>query len=145
MALTEDEVDRILEKATYLQESIALLEDKQSIDKQTYEADRETQAVVEREFHTAIEACSDIAGILVSAHGEEMAASYAGRFGQLSDLDICAPELATKMQEAAGFRNILAHRYGSEIDDDLVYRHLQEDVKILKQFLRAVREFAFES
>jgi len=45
------------------------------------------------------------------------------------------------MQAAAGFRNVLAHNYGHEIDNELVYMHLQEDVRWFPTVLREIREF----
>ena len=43
------------------------------------------------------------------------------------------------MQEAARFRNVLAHTYGHDIDDEYVYRHLQNDLHWFATFLREVR------
>lgn len=44
------------------------------------------------------------------------------------------------MQEAAQFRNVLAHTYGHDIDDERVYQHLQDDLHWFPTFLREVRE-----
>ena len=43
------------------------------------------------------------------------------------------------MQEAARFRNILAHTYGHDIDDRRVYQHLQENLHWFPTFLKAIR------
>ncbi len=43
------------------------------------------------------------------------------------------------MQDAAGFRNVLTHNYGQQIDDKQVYWHLQEDLHWFPAFLREVR------
>jgi uncharacterized protein YutE (UPF0331/DUF86 family) len=43
------------------------------------------------------------------------------------------------MQEAAGFRNVLAHTYGHDIDDKRVYWHLQNDLRWFPVYLGAVR------
>ena len=140
-----DSGEKILEKAAYVQEAVAVLEEKQSVDRSEYRTNRELRAVVEREFHTAIEACSDIAGMIISRRGEEVAESYSGRFEQLVTLGICSEKVGRQMERAAGFRNILAHKYGATIDDDLVYKHLQEDVAVLRAFIVEVREaFAAE-
>ncbi len=44
------------------------------------------------------------------------------------------------MQEAARFRNVLAHTYGHDIDDERVYRHLRDDLHWFPTFLRETRE-----
>ena len=44
------------------------------------------------------------------------------------------------MQEAARFRNVLAHTYGHDIDDERVYRHLQDDLHWFPTYLQEIRE-----
>ena len=44
------------------------------------------------------------------------------------------------MQKAAGFRNVLAHNDGHDIDDAVVYRHLQNELEWFVTFLREIRE-----
>ena len=53
-------------------------------------------------------------------------------------------ETCEQMQNAAGFRNILAHNYGHDIDDEQVYWHLQEELHWFPTFLREVRVFLDE-
>jgi uncharacterized protein YutE (UPF0331/DUF86 family) len=63
--VTDDETEeRILDKAGYVEEAVAVLERKRALDEATYLSDREQRAIVEREFQTAIEACLDIASLL---------------------------------------------------------------------------------
>lgn len=44
------------------------------------------------------------------------------------------------MQEAAGFRNVLAHNYGETIDDEQVYAHLQKDLHWFPTVLGDIRD-----
>ena len=88
----------------------------------------EQRAVVEREFQTAIEACIDIAQLLIAANDAAVPATNAASFARLGDLNILSGDTAEIMQNAAGFRNVLAHQYGHDIDDEQVYRHLQSAV-----------------
>jgi len=134
----EDEA-RILEKAIYIEESVEILSDKQSLDQAVYRSDREQRAIVEREFQTTIEACIDIAGICIAASENPMPETNAGRFKTLEKQGICSPQVATQMQAAAGFRNILAHNYGTDIDDMVVYHHLQNELRWIVEFLREIR------
>ena len=95
---------------------MSVLAAKQSLDEEEYRADREQRAVVEREFHTAVEACIDIAGLLLGTTDATMPETYAERFQALEERGILSRETSRRMQQAAGFRTVLAHRYGDEVD-----------------------------
>ena len=45
------------------------------------------------------------------------------------------------MAQAAGFRNVLSHRYGDEIDDEDVYNFLQEELPLFHAYLGQVRDY----
>lgn len=130
---------RIVEKAEYIDEAVTVLARKQDLDQEMYLTDREQRAVVEREFQTAIEACLDIAELLITAAGTEVPATNAATFARLGELGVLSADTADTMQDAAGFRNVLAHQYGHDIDDEQVYWHLQEDLGWFATFLREVR------
>jgi len=134
-----DREERILSKAAHVERAVTTLLEKRSLTIEEYRGDREQRAIVEREFQTAIEACIDIAGILLAATEEPMPATNAGRFVRLEDQDILSAETGRQMQQAAGFRNILVHRYGDEIDDAVVYEHLQSELEWIVRYLREVR------
>lgn len=136
----DDETEtRIVETAEYIHEAVSVLERKQSLTKAAYLEDREQRAIVEREFQTAIEACLDIAARCIKASDTAVPETNAQRFAVLEDLGVLTTEAATAMQEAAGFRNVLAHRYGHDIDDERVYWHLQHDLDWFRTYLSAVR------
>jgi Uncharacterized conserved protein len=140
VGVTDAETEtRIIEKAEYIDEAVSILARKQSLDRETYHADREQRAVVEREFQTAIEACLDIAELLLTATGHDVPATNAETFARLGDCGILSTETAETMQDAAGFRNVLAHQYGHDIDDGQVYWHLQNDLNWFATFLREIR------
>lgn len=134
----QDEI-RILEKAAYIEEAVTVLARKQSLDAEAYQNNREERAIVEREFQTTIEACIDIAGILIAAADTPVPETYAGRFAILRELDVISHETSERMRQAAGFRNVLAHNYGTDIDDSVVYRHLQSELEWFVRYLREVK------
>lgn len=137
----DDETEqRILDKAGHIERAVATLSRKQSLARETYFDDREQRAIVEREFQTAIEACLDIATLLLGDANMAVPETNAGRFEALGEIDILSPETSRRMSEAAGFRNILAHNYGHDIEDELVYRHLQQNLDWFHEFLREVGE-----
>lgn len=140
MTVPADIEARILDKAEYVEEALTILAEKQSIDRETYQSSREQRAIVEREFQTAIEACIDIAGLLLRALDVPMPETYAQRFPLLEEHDILSPETSERMRKAAGFRNILVHRYGDAIENETVYEHLQTELEWLVRYLRETRD-----
>lgn len=144
MTVPEDTERRILHKATYVEEALTVLSRKQSLSPDAYRNDREQRAIVEREFQTAIEACLDIAGLVLTATDEPMPETYAGRFRRLEELGIVSPETSEKMRGAAGFRNVLAHNYGDDLDHDVVYNHLQNQLEWFVRFLTEIRDYLTE-
>jgi len=134
-------VARILDKAEHVEQSVTFLSQKQELDRQEFLSDWEQQAIVERTFQTAIEACLDIAELLIKTSNKTVPPTNAEKFEILANLGVLTPETADQMQTAAGFRNVLAHNYGHDIDDETVYTHLQEDVHWFPTFLHEVRDY----
>ncbi|MFT4923511.1 MAG: hypothetical protein ACI8XM_002738 [Haloarculaceae archaeon] len=144
MTVPDDVESRIVDKAEFIEEALSVLAAKRSLDVETYRTDREQRAIVEREFRTAIEACIDIAGLLLQTADSDTPDTYAERFSALEEQDVLSPETSDRMRSAAGFRNVLTHEYGDEIDDALVYEHLPTELEWIVTFLREVRAFLEE-
>lgn len=133
--------DRILDKASYVRDAVVVLAEKRDgLSFDEYRADRETRDVVEREFQTAIEACIDIGEMLLKTRGESVPETNAEVFERLSAIGIIDRDLRDRMARAAGLRNVLAHKYGTEIDDEDVYNTLQHDLPIFRTYLSTVRD-----
>ena len=131
---------RIVQKAEYVGEALEILATKRdSLSFEEYAAKREQRDVVEREFQTAIEACIDIGELLLREHDVEIPETNAAVFRSLGQRGLLGDELADRMAEAAGFRNVLAHRYGNQVDDEDVFNVLQHDLPVFREFLEAVR------
>lgn len=62
-------------------------------------------------------------------------------FHELGTQGVLDTKTARKMAQAAGFRNVLSHQYGNEIDDEDVYNFLQEDLPLFHDYLDQVRDF----
>lgn len=140
MSLDEETEERILEKATFVEEAVEVLVRKRSLSASEYRSNREQRAIVEREFQTAIEACIDIAELLLKARGVSMPETTLEKFHRLGGVGVLSGPTTERMKEAAGFRNVLAHQYGQDIDDAQVYLSLQEDLGWFTAYLREVRE-----
>jgi uncharacterized protein YutE (UPF0331/DUF86 family) len=116
---------------------LSLLEKKRKIEKLHYVRDVETQHVVERAFQQSIQACIDIGARIVALKNLKTPDTYHDIFAVLEDRKLISKELANRMNELVGLRNVLVHEY-RWIRHDEVYRHLQESPSVLKKFLKCV-------
>jgi len=66
-------------------------------------------------------------------------ASYADAFRRLSDADVIAADLASRLGRAAGFRNVVAHAY-DQLDMVRVHRAAREGPADLRAFLGILRD-----
>lgn len=140
MTIDDETAERIVDKAEYIRDCLEILAQEQSLTREAYLADRQTQDVVERRFETAIQACIDIASQILTAEDEPVPEVYADRMRALVDNGVLSAELGERMAATAGFRNVLAHQYGTTIDDGLVYESLQNFGRFY-EYLTAVREY----
>lgn len=62
----------------------------------------------------------------------------------LATAGIISTETREKLEEAVGFRNVLAHRYG-DVNHDIVYDVLHEDLHWFEQFQREVAQWYQQS
>ena len=132
---------RILEKAEYVSEAVsALTEKRDSLSFEEYAERCEARDVVEREFQTAIEACLDIGRMVLEACDRELPETNAAVFRTLGEAGVLTDDIATRMAQSAGFRNVLTHQYGNEVDDRDVYNVRQHDLPVFREFLVQVRE-----
>lgn len=132
--------NRIVEKAEFIEERVQLLSERQSLSEEEYLRDRDAQAIVERRFVTTIQACIDIAGMILKAEGERVPAQSADKLRRLVGTGVLSESLGERMAATAGLRNVLAHQYGTLIDDELVYESLQ-DLSRFREYLLAVRDY----
>jgi uncharacterized protein YutE (UPF0331/DUF86 family) len=136
---------RILEKAQYVRGAVTVLAEKRdTLTFDAYQANREERDVVEREFETTIEACIDIGRMVLKANGDELPSTNAGIFRELGTRGILDSDTAPRMAQAAGFRNILSHQYGNEINDEDVYNFLQQELPLFHTYLSQIREYLNE-
>ena len=138
-------VDRIVEQATYVRESVTLLaEIRETVTLSTYRDDRRKRDIVEREFQTSIEACLDIGSMVLQADGETVPETNADVFRHLAAKGVLDESCGRRMAEAAGFRNVLAHQYGTDINDEDVFNFLQHDLDLFGTYLRQIRSYLDE-
>ena len=139
-AFPVDRLNRILNAVDTIEVSLGILARKQSLSREEYAARTETQDIVERRFVKMTEAAIDIGEELVKHERGSPPASNPESMRALETLGILSASTAEEMAQAARFRNILAHTYGSIIEHDIVYNALH-DLERYRQFLLEVRNY----
>jgi uncharacterized protein YutE (UPF0331/DUF86 family) len=134
----EDLQNQVIRELIQLIETeISLLEEKKIISLENYLKDWDLQHIVERAFQKAIQGCIDIGARIVSKKSYRKATDYHDIFNILFEKNIISESLRKKLSEMVGFRNVLVHEY-RVIDNKEVYRHLQENLDIFRDFISIV-------
>lgn len=122
--------DKIKEIETYLTELLSIIPK----DFQDYIADLKTKAACERYSEKIIGAVVDLAFLIIKEKGLKVPEEDKEAFDILAEEKIISEDLATKLKDAKGMRNIISHQYGN-IDDEIIFE------SITKELERDVREF----
>lgn len=95
--------------------------------------------LAERYLHLACECVLDIAHHVIADAGFDLPATYRDTMDVLQREGLIDEELATRLKDWMGFRNVLVHLY-IEIDHARTYRAIQEDLGDLERFAGAMAE-----
>lgn len=101
------------------------------------------QAAAERLLQVAIQVMLDIGAHVLADRGVVDWEKYRAVPEKLAEEGVLRPELAERLARAAGQRNVLVHLY-TEVDPDLVYETLQEDLDAFVAFAEAVHRLLEE-
>ena len=101
--------------------------------KQTFVDDRDARELVILNLFVAIQACLDLATHWVADAGWAMPRRYADVFEALAEHSVIPRDLAARLGDAAGFRNLVAHQY-AVLDPGLVYAIASSGVRDLDMF-----------
>lgn len=87
-----------------------------------------------------VEGFTDLAFLIIKQKNLAMLEDDADAFNLLCEKKIISRELAKRLKQAKGMRNVIAHQYGN-IDDEVVFeaisRHLANDTS---NFLKKIRQ-----
>ena len=78
--------------------------------------------------------------MVLEARDRELPETNAAVFRTLGEAGVLTDDIATRMAQAAGFRNALTHQHGNGVDDRDVYNVRQHDLPVFREFLVQVRE-----
>lgn len=132
--------ERIALKIMELKKYVDFLKKYRSITKKKLEEDYILKSAIERNFHLALECIFDIGELIISMEGFRKPESYREIIEILGKENVIPQEFAEKLAPAAGFRNILVHRY-SEVDLDLICRYLREKLTDLEKFIQLIVKY----
>ena len=113
------------------------LEEMRGISKAEYVSDVVIQRAVERTLMNLIQARIDLAQHVRATNGLSSGGTAKDEIQALGELGIISQDTRERIEEAVGFRNVLAHRYG-EVDHEVVYEVLHEDLHWFERFQRDV-------
>jgi len=80
-----------------------------------------------RSFEKIIEAVIDLAFLIIKEKGLNAPETDKNAFDILVEEEVITKQLAEKLKDAKGMRNILAHEYG-HIDDKIVFEAVTEEL-----------------
>jgi uncharacterized protein YutE (UPF0331/DUF86 family) len=130
----------VVDKLQYVHEYTNDLKRMRGVSKEEYISDIVTQRAVERTFMNLIQSCVDLAQHIRATENLSPSGTSKKEIEALAEEGIITRETQHQIEEAVGFRNILAHRYG-DVDHDVVYRVLHEDLHWFETFQQEVAQW----
>lgn len=104
-----------------------------------YESDFKIRAICERYFEKIIEAVVDLAFLVIKQKHIVPPEDDKNSFDVLSKEKIIPEELAEKLKDAKGMRNIIAHEYG-KLDAELVFEAVTQQLgKDIYEFVECIK------
>jgi len=134
---------RILSHLRELSESLEDWRRYQSISIEELRTDRDRRNMVLHALLISIQSAIDIATYVIAEKGLRRPSTYRETFEILGEERIISEDLANDLSDMAGFRNVLVHTYW-ELDLDVIYGILQNDLKVLIEFKKIVKELLEE-
>lgn len=106
---------------------------------QDYRDDRDLQDIAERNLEVCIQACIDLGLHVLADLPEPLPETNRGVFGALERAGALEGPSAERLQDMAGFRNVLVHGYASIVPEK-VHRTL-ERLDDVREYVRQLTTF----
>lgn len=132
--------DVFVDRLQYINQYTDDLKQMRGLSREQYLNDMVTQRAVERTLLNLVQACIDLAQHVRASENLSPSGTAKQEMEALGNADVLSRETQEKMEEAVGFRNILAHRYG-EIDHEIVYDVLHEELRWFETFQQEVAQW----
>nr|WP_233340524.1 DUF86 domain-containing protein [Haloprofundus sp. MHR1] len=134
------DADIVVDKLQHINEYTNDLKQMRGMSKTEYVEGIIVQRAVERTFMHLIQSCIDLAQHIRASEGLSPSGTSKKEIESLGSANIISPEVQEQMEEAVGFRNILAHRYG-DVNHDVVYAVLHNDLHWFEQFQQEIAQW----
>lgn len=134
----------VVDKLDLVNEYTNDLKRMRGMSKEEYLDDLVTRRAVERTLLNLIQSCIDLAQHLRSSLNRSPGGTSKQEIEALGDAGVISVQTQERMEEAVGFRNVLAHRYG-DVDHEVVYEVLHDDLHWFDQFQREVAQWLQEN
>ncbi|HDZ00241.1 MAG TPA: DUF86 domain-containing protein [Nitrospirae bacterium] len=132
-------MEDIKSKISVVQERVRRLSGFSEISFESYLKDYTTKDVVERNIEVAIQACIDIARIIIKREGLREPEDNKGVFVVLAENGIISEESLRFLIPMAGTRNVLVHGY-DKVNDTIILGVLKKHLNDFYTFLREIEE-----
>lgn len=138
-----DRANRIADAVEDIEQNVARLRDDQQLSRSEYTAaeNYDLRNAVERKFEKLTEATLDIAEEICKQERGTAPDRRKEKITALEDEGIISADVAERLREATGFRDVLSHSYGPIVNDDLVYDALQTSLNRYVDFVEAVEVY----
>ena len=130
----------VVDKLRYINQYTNDLKQMRGMSKAEYADDIIVQRAVERTFMNLIQSCIDLAQHIRASESLSPSGTAKNEIESLGNAGILSPDVQEQMEEAVGFRNILAHRYG-DVNHDVVYAVLHNDLHWFDQFQQKIAQW----
>ncbi len=138
--LSPERATRIADAIEDIERNVSGLKRYRELSRSEYRAEGalDRREAVERKFEKLIAATVDVAETILAAQRGSVPGRRKDAITGLEREGIIDEQLANKLREAVGFRDVLAHTYGPIINDDIVYDALQNSLDRYVEFAAAV-------
>ena len=129
----------LVPKLDSLARRLLRIESKKPFSLEQLKVDVDLQDIISNNLERAVQQCVDLCSHVVAELGGGTPATMGAGFDQLAMAGWIAPELAQKLKNAVGFRNLAVHQY-EKIDWAIVYSICYKNVDDLKEFGRVISQ-----
>lgn len=131
---------RINDKITEISRFLEELEKIAPSSLEEYKPSLEKKAACERYAEKIVEAATDLAFLIIKLKKLRMPEDDIDSFNILMENDVISKDLAAKLKNAKGMKNIISHQYG-KIDDEIVFESIKKELdRDVKDFISVVEK-----
>ncbi len=133
------DIEVIEQKLESLRRCLQRVEEKCPASADILARDFDSQDILALNLSRAVQLCVDIGAHIIANQRVSPPTTMGQTFDTLAELGIMQPELAARMKNAVGFRNIAVHNYEA-INWQIVYAIATRHLNDFKEFARAIIE-----